>query len=1321
MKRINYILNILCAISIICTHIPLNAQTPAPPQIDTPLTVPHYYFYNAPLTVPYSNGEVGIFNHASVEIHSTTEVTLLPGFTASTDSGCGEFTAGIRECPVITINSTLTHVKCKGMDNGKIEVEVSGGNAPYFYSWSNRTHGNHINDRLISGIYHLLVIDQNGCEDTGIYVIEEPDSLVIQAITSASDCHLSNGTSLIIAQGGNGDYRYNWIEDGSTSPERNDLAAGLHEVLVNDRLGCSREHLVAISDANGPQPNIQLTSTITCHGLNNASILITLPNGGPEPEIPFCNFPNRLSAGNHPVITEDTLGCKTVSIVTVTEPEPILIHAISTPSACGLSVGNIQVSVTGGTGSYSYTWAHGPTTGSVSGLKSGEYTLLVSDENGCTSTSVVNIIDSIGIEASATTEDVSCFNGSDGSILLNITQGAAPFSVYYADGTVTSNPLVNLVAGTYLLYVKDSNECITRVTADLQQPESYTFIADIIPPSGFSEFDGSVTLFPSGGTPPYFYTWNNGSTSSSQYGLGTGSYIVSVRDDKNCTLTDTLELLPVMPDSLNPFRTSNRLKNYSFATYCPNCCPSPSQTVLNIVTDFGAVPNDQNSDHQAFECANAFIVANYCPSGTPVTLEIPAGHYIVGSQNLHQGGFYLKGNHVLEFNDCANVTIKGIPDMNGNPPVIKYQNCLRYGAFEHRQGPNYGLRYLNPRGCCRYDEVPVYNNCVTVRDPNTNAVTKGCGVNPRVDCYCLPFGTWQDYAFGAYPGNFLNLDNCHNFIVENLEINGNVDMASIGGQFASDGSGIQQLPYTGMFLWDSWKIDIRNVNVHHFGMDGIHISNQTHPQAMNLRIFESKFNWNCRSGMSWISGSGVQVINSEFNYNGYGPWGGSATRNGVDIEYEGFADLAEGYFKRCDFKYNAAAGVMSDAGRYQNSQQAPYSDEHTYNFTFDRCTFVSGGTNSANGVAVWPNARNFKFICSNFYGTLVRPFNASLTNTNNLDWATKFIKCTFNEEYEDPEVGIKYAFTHDKQSSCHNGPYFEHPYLINFGSAANRALFDRCKINTNYYNKWGIFNGGARPSPNVPVNLNYVIIRNTDFTSTGLETVTPNGSLDANRILASFTNVDLSVGNRVFIPHNHSNCKCPDPTGNYHLYCWQVNNCSVNNVIGTLNMMRVNGGYPCFNCNSGTFPQPDGFTDAAYTYPPPCSPKWPGVPGSNLSMYGDCDPPGCTRYWEPLLCNSCLPPCSEIPPNNNRKKEHEIKNSVDWSLAISPVPSQDIITVSNYVQGEELVIRNMLGEMVLFIPTGNSETKTQISISSLLPGVYFIESRHRISGKFIRY
>ncbi|MBL0267104.1 MAG: hypothetical protein IPP99_00050 [Chitinophagaceae bacterium] len=77
------------------------AQLPSAPIIDTPLTTSKTYFYNGEIIVPYSSGHVSVTNNSSVNILSTTEVNLLPGFTASTDSGCTQFVAGIQECPTI--------------------------------------------------------------------------------------------------------------------------------------------------------------------------------------------------------------------------------------------------------------------------------------------------------------------------------------------------------------------------------------------------------------------------------------------------------------------------------------------------------------------------------------------------------------------------------------------------------------------------------------------------------------------------------------------------------------------------------------------------------------------------------------------------------------------------------------------------------------------------------------------------------------------------------------------------------------------------------------------------------------------------------------------------------------------------------------------------------------------------------------------------------------------------------------------------------------------------------------------------------------------
>jgi hypothetical protein len=1281
----------------------MQAQVISEPVIDTALTTSKIYFYNGEIVVPYSNGNVSILNNAEIELLSTTEVTLLPGFTASVDSGCGEFVGGLTNCPQIQIHAELTMIKCRGMDNGRIKVNLVNGNSPFIYSWSNDLSGSSIVENLNAGTYNLTVTDQNGCSASEVFNILEPDSLTSTVTTTPSECHEANGSAVITALGGNGNFKFNWISDGYRLSDRSDLLAGLYEVLIVDSLGCSKSINFGISDIDGPQPNVTIDTHVKCNGGNDASVSVSLPYSGPEPFMPICGYPDRLAGGVHYIVQEDTLGCKSVLVVNIPEPDPIKLDFLTVASNCGQSSGSIQVEAIGGVGTFSYLWDNGSTSVALSNIPSGKYSVIVTDENGCSASKTSIVLDTIDLLISTEVINVSCYNGDDGVIKLSVAGGVAPYTYSFEDGKLASNENTNLEAGDYKLYVKDYNNCTNKIVVKVEEPRQLNAIVEISQPTDFNSFDGSASVNVTGGVSPYSYIWSNGVTTSSQFGLGAENIIISIRDKNNCSIIDTLKLFPLVPDSMNTFRTSNKFINYNSSAYCQ----TPQHFVLNIVSDFGAIPNDQLSDHQAFECANAYIVQYYCSTGTPVTLVIPPGTYIVGKQDFRQGGFYMKGNNILEFSGCSNVTIRGVLDANFNSPIIKFQDCLSYGAFEHRQGPNYGMRYLHAPQCCRYDESPLYNSCATVRDPVTQAIIEGCSVSPNIDCVCnQQFGTWRDYSFGAYPGNFLNLEDCENFQLENLEINGNVDNASIGGFFAADMSGIQQLSYIGINLLDSRDINIQNVNVHHFGMDGIQIKNQQFAGAMNINISASKFNWNCRSGMSWVSGSSVIVGYSEFNFNGYGPWGGSATRNGVDIEYEDNGqDLAEGHFQHCSFMYNAGNGVQSDAGADQYSPSAPpHASLHTYNFYFQHCTFVKG-----NSWCVWPNARNFRFKCCDFYGPLVRPFDAGVNNPQNQDFSTKFIKCTFNEEYTLPNSGgVKFAFTNDQQTTCNSATVYEHPYLLNFDPRANRAILDQCRITTNYYNKWGIFTGGSQLKDRL-------VIRNTDFINTGLDERTPNGSIDANRILAKFQNADISQGNRVFIAHNSPHCLCPNTQNNQYLFCWQVNSCVANNVNGKLKMMSTNGGNPCDQpCGSGVYPVPDGYTDLSYTSPHPCSPKWPGVSTPSIRMTGDCDPPNCSEVWEPVTC-------TPISPNANRKKNMQDLVFKGQSIIIAPVPSHNEITVSNYSDQALIIIRSVLGKEMMKIQTEGSQESTKILISDLPSGVYYIESKYRATGKFVKF
>jgi gliding motility-associated-like protein len=438
----------------------------------------------------------------------------------------------------ISIIMTPIQVSCFGGTNGAINITVGGGTSPYTYNWGggvftqNRTG-------LTAGTYTVTVTDFKNCTASNTATVLEPLQLVTSTTPTPLAC--SGGASGSISTavtGGSPPYSYFW-GSGITTPNRPNIPAGNYTVTVTDSRGCTDTASVSIA-AYTPisLSSTQINPTCTVAG----SINITVNNGlGPFAfswnDGTTTEDRSGLGTGTYSVTVTDYNTCTASRAINLTQAGGMSVNSSTANVSCfGGNNGSISPTVTGGTAPYTFNWGGGVTSQNRTGLVAGPYTVTITDFNLCTVTSTFNIIQPAVISLSATPTNVSCAGGNNGSISGTISGGTAPFTYIWNDGATTLNR-TTLSAGPYVLTATDNRGCTATVSAAVTAP---TGISAVITPTNISCFgltDGSINLAVSGGTSPYTFVWNGGSTSQNRTGLSAGNYSVTITDNTSCSFT----------------------------------------------------------------------------------------------------------------------------------------------------------------------------------------------------------------------------------------------------------------------------------------------------------------------------------------------------------------------------------------------------------------------------------------------------------------------------------------------------------------------------------------------------------------------------------------------------------------------------------------------------------------------------------------------------------------------------------------------------------------------------------------------------------------
>jgi gliding motility-associated-like protein len=389
-----------------------------------------------------------------------------------------------------------TNILCNGQCNGTATVTVSGGTAPYTYTWSVGNQSTTSISNLCQGSYSVTVTDTNGCTLQQTFTITEPPGITANATSTATTCGNNNGTASVTASGGTGTLTYAWSPSGGNNSTASNLAAGSYTVLVTDANGCTQTATVNVAPSSAPTVTLQGQTNLTCATGTNGDATVTV-NGGASPYT-YAWSPSGgtaatatgLGVGTYTCTITDAAGCTITQTVTITAPPPITASSSTTFASCQNNDGTATATANGGTGTLTYLWSpSGGTSANATGLSVGTYTCTITDANGCTQTTTCTVVFSNPPVANAG-PDVTIQGGSSTGIAAT---GGGTYSWSPSTGlscTTCANPNANPFETTeYCVTVTDQNGCTATdcmtITVDVPCPTNGDFSA----PNAFSPND----------------------------------------------------------------------------------------------------------------------------------------------------------------------------------------------------------------------------------------------------------------------------------------------------------------------------------------------------------------------------------------------------------------------------------------------------------------------------------------------------------------------------------------------------------------------------------------------------------------------------------------------------------------------------------------------------------------------------------------------------------------------------------------------------------------------------------------------------------------
>ena len=508
------------------------------------------------------SGGVGPYTYLWCNDDTTSNTINLPFgscvVTVTDANGCEVTDTAIIDSSVI-LNVTLV-VRDSGCDANldSLIAVVTGGVAPYTYTWDNGLPPVSVQTNLTPGTYAVTVSDINGCTDTASYQFNTPTGIgsVLVTTTPTGIPEDSTGTATANVTGGEAPYTYVW-SNGETTQTIDSLPAGTYCVTVTDVNGCTETDCGdVLQDTMAPEPLMLVaTQNQGICGDTLGSATATATGGMPPYTFVWDNTEtgptaDSLTAGMHKVTVTDAKGQTAIdSVLIILSPNTLVITPeVISPACASTANGSIVIKGSGGTTPYTFDWTPSATGTSINNLSPGNYTVTMTDAVGCTlvDTFTIGAIDSVQVTLTLT--PAACPGTDNGLATATPTPANGNYAYQWNLTGQTDSIVWGLMGGTLVAVtiIDQQNGCSGTASGVITEGEGPTVQIGSTDATCLQENNGSATALAVGGTPGYGYCWTTSPTDTSCVqtltGLSPGLYSVTVTDANGCTASDTVAI-----------------------------------------------------------------------------------------------------------------------------------------------------------------------------------------------------------------------------------------------------------------------------------------------------------------------------------------------------------------------------------------------------------------------------------------------------------------------------------------------------------------------------------------------------------------------------------------------------------------------------------------------------------------------------------------------------------------------------------------------------------------------------------------------------------